>query len=377
MFLYEYEGKFLFQRLGIPTPPGKVANNLEEAVKIADEIGYPVVLKPQIIGGRRGRAGAIRFAENQQELRTNFEELSNLIIHGKKVEKILIEKKINIKHEYYVSFLLDFSHAKPVLIFSSEGGIEIEEIAAKYPQKLVTLYLNPEGDLQPYTIYSSLNRVGIFGDNAKKFIPIIMKLWELFSEYELILAEINPLAETPEGELVALDARIIADDNAEFRQSYIKEFKASRGGLESVEYKAKEKGLSFVVIDEEGDIGIIGNGAGLTLATVDIVRLLGGKPANFLDVGGGASAERIRNAVQTLLLMKNLKKIFVNIFGGITRCDEVAKGLVRALEELNLKVPMIVRLTGTLEDEGRRILREVGIEAYNQMLEAARKVVMG
>lgn len=377
MFLNEYEGKLLFQRVGIPIPPGKVASNPEEAVKIANEIGFPVVLKPQIIGGRRGRAGAIRFANNPQELRMNFEELINSVIYDKKVEKILIEKKVNIKHEYYVSFLLDFTKARPVFIFSSEGGIEIEEIASKHPDKVATVYLDQETELQPYVIYDALNRVGIFGEDAKRFVPIIMKLWELFSKYELILAEINPLAETSEGELVALDARIIADDNAEFRQSYIKEFKASRAGVESIEHKAKEKGISFVVIDEEGTIGIIGNGAGLTMATVDIVRLLGGKPANFLDVGGGASAERIRTAVRTLLSMKNIEKIFINIFGGITRCDEVARGLVEALNELNLKIPIVVRLTGTLEDEGRKILEGVGIKAYTQMLEAAEKVTRG
>lgn len=377
MFLFEYEGKMLFQKAGIPTPKGKVADSLDEALKIAEEIGYPVVLKPQITGGRRGKAGAIRFVDNPDELKKNFSELINMRLHGKKVEKILIEKKVNIKHEYYLSFLIDFSTAKPIMIFSSEGGIEIEEIAAKYPQKMVKVYIDPEEGLQPYKVYEALNSIGIVGSNAAKFVPVIMRLWDAFSRYDLILAEINPLVETAEGDILALDARVIADDNAEFRQEYIREFKAQRGGIESVEYKAKEKGISFVIVDEEGEIGVIGNGAGLTMATVDVLKLLGGRPANFLDIGGGARADRVIAAMQTLLTVKTLKRIFINIFGGITRCDEVAKGIVEAIRKLDIKLPLIVRLTGTLEEEGKKILESAGIRAYTKMLEGAEKTVRG
>ena len=377
MFLFEYEGKMLFQKAGIPTPKGKVADSLDEALKIAEEIGYPVVLKPQITGGRRGKAGAIRFVDNPDELKKNFSELINMRLHGKKVEKILIEKKVNIKHEYYLSFLLDFSTAKPIMIFSSEGGIEIEEIAAKYPQKMVKVYIDPEEGLQPYKVYEALNSIGIIGPNATKFVPVIMRLWDAFSRYDLILAEINPLVETAEGDILALDARVIADDNAEFRQEYIREFKAQRGGIESVEYKAKEKGISFVIVDEEGEIGVIGNGAGLTMATVDVLKLLGGRPANFLDIGGGARADRVIAAMQALLTVKTLKRIFINIFGGITRCDEVARGIVEAIRKLDIKLPLIVRLTGTLEEEGKKILESAGIKAYTKMLEGAEKAVRG
>jgi len=367
----------LFQKAGIPTPKGKVADSLDEALKIAEEIGYPAVLKPQITRGRRGKAGAIRFVDNPDELKKNFSELINMRLHGKKVEKILIEKKVNIKHEYYLSFLLDFSTAKPIMIFSSEGGIEIEEIAAKYPQKMVKVYIDPEEGLQPYKVYEALNSIGIVGSNAAKFVPVIMRLWDAFSRYDLILAEINPLVETAEGDILALDARVIADDNAEFRQEYIREFKAQRGGIESVEYKAKEKGISFVIVDEEGEIGVIGNGAGLTMATVDVLKLLGGRPANFLDIGGGARADRVIAAMQTLLTVKTLKRIFINIFGGITRCDEVAKGIVEAIRKLDIKLPLIVRLTGTLEEEGKKILESAGIRAYTKMLEGAEKAVRG
>ena len=375
MFLLEFEGKRLFREGGIPIPIGDIASTLEDAIAIAERIGYPVVLKPQIPGGRRGRAGAIKFAENEDELRKGFGELIHREIYGKKVEKILVEKKVDIKHEYYLSYMLDFSKARPICIFSSEGGIEIEEIAAKYPEKLMKKYLDPEEGMTPYIAYEILNSVGISGKDAKKFVPVFLKLWDVFRSRDLFLAEINPLVETKEGEILAIDARVVADDNAEFRQEYIREFKKERKGVESIEYEAREKGIAFVIIDEAGEIGIIGNGAGLTLATVDVVRELGGKPANFLDIGGGARAERVYEAIRTLLSIRSIKKIFINIFGGITRCDEVAKGIVQAYEKLGLNIPLVVRLTGTLEEEGRKILEDVGIKAYVEMLRAAKYVV--
>jgi len=375
MFLLEYEGKQLFREGNIPVPQGGVAGELKEALSIAKSIGYPVVLKPQIAGGRRGKIGAIRFANNDIELAKNFNELISMQIRGKTIDKILIEKKVNIKHEYYLSYLLDFSKAMPICIFSSEGGIEIEEIAAKYPEKLAKKYIDPNEGMTTYIAYEILNDVGIYGSEAKKFVPIFMNLWEVFRSRDLFLAEINPLVQTHEGDIIAVDARVIADDNAEFRQKYIQEFKKVRRGVESIEYEAKEKGIAFVIIDEEGEIGIIGNGAGLTLATVDVVGELGGRPANFLDIGGGARAERVFEAIRTLLKIKGLKKIFINIFGGITRCDEVAKGIGEAYKKLGLNIPLVVRLTGTLEEEGRKILESIGIKAYTEMLKAAKHVV--
>lgn len=377
MFLYEYEGKRIFKEAELPVPPGDVAKDIETALKIARNIGYPVVLKPQITGGRRGKAGAIRFANNDDELKKHFEDLISKSIHGKRVQSILIERKVSIKHEYYLAFLLDFSKAAPLLMFSVEGGIEIEEIASRFPEKLIKFYIDPTKGLKSYDVYAILNKAGITGAGAKKFVKIILKLWEAFSKYDLILAEINPLVETIDGDLLALDAKVVIDDNSEFRQPLITEFKQTRGGVESLEYKAKSKGLAFVVIDEEGDIGVIGNGAGLTMATVDVLRYLNGKPVNFLDIGGGARAERVKNAIEIILQIPSVKRIFINIFGGITRCDEVAKGIVEAYKDLNLQIPLIVRLTGTLEEEGRKILQEVGIHAYIKMLEAAEKAVRG
>ena len=377
MFLYEFEGKILFREKGLPLPDGRVVLDKDEAIRVASEIGYPVVLKPQIVGGKRGKAGAIRFAENEDELKRNFEELLGMEIRGKKVSQILIEKKVNIKREYYIAYLLDFSKARPICIFSSEGGIEIEEIAERFPEKLIKRYLDPEGGMTPYIAFEMLNKVGIKGQEAKKFVSVFIKLWNVFKDFDLILAEINPLVETQGGEVIALDARVVMDDNSECRQEYLKKFKEMRAGVESLEYKAKKKGISFVVIDEKGEVGIIGNGAGLTLATVDVVRNLGGNPANFLDIGGGARAERVFEAIKTLLNIASIKKIFMNIFGGITRCDEVAKGIVQAYRDLDLKIPLIVRLTGTLEDEGRKILENVGIKAYISMLEAAKGAVGG
>lgn len=377
MFLYEYEGKELFKERNIPIPEGSVVSNRDDAIRVASEIGYPVVLKPQIIGGRRGKAGAIRFIENEEELVKNFEELINMEMRGQKVSQILIERKVNIEREYYLAYLLDFSKARPICIFSSEGGIEIEEIAERYPEKLVKRYLSLDKGMTPYIAFEMLNKVGIRGQEAKKFVPIFLKLWNMFRDCDLILAEVNPLVETKEGEILALDARIVADDNSEYRQEYIKKFKETRAGVESIEYEAKKKGISFVVIDEKGEIGIIGNGAGLTLATVDVTRNLGGTPVNFLDIGGGARADRVYEAIKTLLSISSVKKIFMNIFGGITRCDEVAKGIVEAYKNLDLKIPLIVRLTGTLEEEGRKILEKVGIKAYVNMLDAAKEAVRG
>ncbi len=375
MFLLEYEGKKLFKEGGIPVPEGDVASTLDQGLNIARKIGYPVVLKPQILGGRRGKAGAIRFADNEEEFIKHFNDLKSMTIRGTKVEKILVTKKVDIAHEYYLSYIVDFSKAMPLCIFSSEGGIEIEEIAEKYPEKLVKRYLDPFEGMTSYVAFEMLNAVGIKGDEAKRFVPIFIKLWEVFKSRDLFLAEINPLVKTTEGEIVAIDARVIADDNAEFRQKYIAEFKKIRGGTESIEYEAKKKGIAFVIIDENGKIGVIGNGAGLTLATVDVVRELGGSPANFLDIGGGARAERVFEAIRTLLNIKSVERIFINIFGGITRCDEVARGIVEAYKKLNLKIPLTVRLTGTLENEGRNILENVGIKAYTEMLEAAKHVV--
>ncbi len=373
MFLYEHEGKEIFQKYGIPIPPNGVAYSVEEALNIAKKIGYPVVIKPQILGGRRGKAGAIRFAENDDELINNAQELLSMDIRGEKVKRVLVEKKVNIAHEYYISFLMDFYERKPIVMFSTEGGIEIEEVARTKPEAISKRYIPLEYGMTSFIAMEMLNDVGIKGQEARKFIPIFINLWKAFSEGDLLLAEINPLVKTVEGEVIAVDARVMVDDNAEFRQKWIREFKERRGGKESLEYKAKEKGISLVVL--EGDIGVIGNGAGLTMATVDLVKEFGGEPADFLDIGGGAGPERVFEAIKSIIQLPNIKVIIMNIFGGITRCDLVAKGILEALSKLDLKIPLVVRLTGTNEKEGRAILEKAGIKAYTDMIEAVKKAV--
>ncbi len=373
MFLYEHEGKEIFKRYGVPIPPNGVAFSVDEALKIAKEIGYPVVVKPQILGGRRGKAGAIRFAENDEELIENAKTLLSMDIRGERVERILIEKKVNIEHEYYIAYLMDFFERKPIVMFSTEGGIEIEEVARTKPEALVKRYIDPELGMKSFLALEILNDLGIKGREARKFVPIFMNLWRAFSESDLLLAEINPLVKTIEGEVIAVDARVMVDDNAEVRQEWIKEFKEKRGGRESIEYRAKEKGISLVVL--EGDVGVIGNGAGLTMATVDLVKEFGGEPADFLDIGGGAGPEKVFEAIKSLTQLPGIKVILMNIFGGITRCDLVAKGIIEALGKLNLQIPLVVRLTGTNEEEGRAILEKAGIKAYTDMIAAVKKAV--
>ena len=373
MFLYEYEGKKLFREAGLPVPPGEVASSPNEAIKIAKEIGFPVVLKPQIKGGRRGKAGAIKFANNEGEVEKFSKELFELELYGEKVEKILVEKKVNIKKEYYLSLLFDFYERRPVIVFSTEGGIDIEEVGRTKPEAIVKRYLDLESGLTSYLANEILNEAGIKGKKIRKFSKVMMALWNVFSSKELFLAEINPLVETEEGDVLAVDARVVSDDNAEYRQPWLTSIKLSRHGAESLEYKAKEKGVSFVVLD--GDIGVIGNGAGLTMATCDAIYEYGGRPANFLDIGGGAGPERVIFALDTIRKLGNVKVILINIFGGITRADKVAEGIIKAIKSLNLDIPLVVRLTGTNEEIGRKMLEEIGINAYTNMDEAVKKAV--
>lgn len=376
MFLYEYEGKKLFKDWGIPVPLGDVASSVEEAINISKEIGFPVVVKPQVRAGKRGKAGAIRFANTEEELKQHVSELLLMELHGERIEKVLVEKKIDIQKEYYFSFLMDFYERKPIAIFSTEGGVDIEEVAREKPEAIIKRYIELDEGMTTYKALEILNEAGIKGSKAKPFIRVFVNLWKAFKESELFLAEINPLVETKNGEVLALDSKVITDDNAEFRQPRFAEIKKSRKGKESLEYEAKERGVSFVILD--GDIGVIGNGAGLTMATCDAIYQMGGKPANFLDIGGGAGPERVAYALDVIRRLGNVKVILINIFGGITRADNVAKGIIAALEnveKVGKEIPLVVRLTGTNEEIGRKMLEEVGIKAYTNMDEAVKKAI--
>lgn len=372
-FLKEYEGKNIFSEFNVPIPNGFVASSTTEAKDKAQEIGFPVTLKAQIKGGRRGKVGAIKFVENSQELEQAAKKLFERKVHGQEVRKILVEEKISIRKEYYLSLMLDFEKRKPVLIFSPEGGIEIEEIAEKKPESIIKKWTPVETGLKNFMVREVLNRAGIYGKELRKFSKFFLPLWKAFKRRELLLAEINPLVETKEGEIIAVDARVVADDNAMFRQEWLKEIRSKRHGKESLEYKAEKQGIDFVIL--EGDIGIIGNGAGLTMATCDVVQELGGKPANFLDVGGGAGPERVAAAVRLIKSLKEVKVYLINIFGGITKCDDVAKGIIEAREKVGLKTPLVVRLTGTNEKEGKKMLKDAGIHAYGDMTKAIKKAL--
>ena len=372
MFLLEFEGKKLFKEFKIPVPDSDIATNVNEVLEIAERIGYPVVIKPQIPGGRRGRAGAIRFANDPSEAKKHAEELFKMTLYGHKVERVLVEKKINIAHEYYLSFLIDFESRSPVLLFSPMGGIEVEELARKYPEKLIKHYIDGL-ELHDFEIRNLLIKAGIRGKKLRIFSNIIHALWNCFKNKELMLAEINPLAEDTNGNIWALDARVVIDENAEFRQPWITEIKKNRAGWEAMEIEAKNKGISFVVLAGRG-IGTIVNGAGLAMATCDVVKKFGGEVANFLDIGGGAGAERVITAMQMLQRL-GCDAILINIFGGITRCDVVAQGLVEALQKIKIEKPIVVRLTGTREEEGKQILEKAGLKAYTDMIEAIKKAV--
>lgn len=373
MFLFEHEGKEIFSDFNVPIPKGFVASSLEEAKEKMESIGFPVTLKAQIKGGRRGKVGAIKFATDMSELEEKTGKLLKRTVHSQKVRKVLIERKVDIKKEYYLSLMLDFEKRQPVLIFSTEGGIEIEEIAEKKPETIIKKWIPADIGLKDFMAREVLNQAGITGEGIHKFSKFFRPLWSAFKNRELLLAEINPLVENKNGEIMAVDARVIADDNATFRQNWLKDLRDERHGKESLEYKAEEQGIDFVIL--KGDVGIIGNGAGLTMATCDTVKKFGGKPANFLDVGGGAGPERVAAAVRLIKSLEEVKTYLINIFGGITKCDDVAQGIITAREEVELETPLVVRLTGTNEEKGKRLLEEAGINAYSNMEKAVRKAI--
>jgi len=372
MKIHEYQATALFKKFNIPVLPGEVATQLKEAQAIAKQIGYPLVLKAQVLVGGRGKAGGIKVVRNSEDLVKNFEQLKKLVIKGYPVERILIVRAIDIKKEYYVAVTIDPTQNDVVLIASVAGGVDIEETAKKNPQAIKKFYLQGEHTIDlkrwPDFIYS------IFPDKASQELgtKIFQNLINLFYQYDCSLAEINPLVQDRGGEWHAADAKINFDDNALFRHGDIQAMSDPKYE-EIEELEAKQQGLSFVKLD--GNVGCIVNGAGLAMATVDIVKLFGGNPANFLDVGGSSSPEKVLNALKIILRNPKIKAILVNIFGGITRCDDIANGILAARQQLKISVPMVVRLTGTNEEQAKAILAKEKISTYSSMREAIRKVV--
>jgi succinyl-CoA synthetase beta subunit len=375
--LFEYQGKQYFAKFGIPVSPGDVAHTLEDSIAIAERIGYPVVVKAQVQVGGRGKAGGIKLAGNKDEVRTHAGNILGMDIKGHVVKRVWIERASDISEEYYASFTLDRAAKQHLLMLSAQGGVDIEEVAAKDPSAIVKLHINPVVGLNEVVAKKAAIDARIPAKAQDGVASILVKLYDCFVKGDCDLAEINPLILKPNGEVHALDAKVSLDANASFRHPEWEAFAATQE-LDGREKLAREKGLQYIGLD--GSVGIIANGAGLAMSTLDVVNQVGGKAANFLDIGGGANAELMTAALEVINFDTNVRSIFVNIFGGITRGDEVAKGIVEAMRRVQLRAPIIIRLDGTNADEGRKILAEAGIApdklmSKPTMLEAARAAV--
>lgn len=372
MKIHEYQAKDILARYGIPIQPGRVAYTPEEAEAIAREIGGPVVIKAQVYVGGRGKAGGIQFGDTPELAKAAAAKVLGMDIKGLTVEKVLVVSKLDIKQEYYLGIILDRKTQAPVVMVSKEGGIDIEEVAATTPEKIIQQPIDMHWGLRPFEALDIVARAGFPSSVLRQASAILTALAKAFIENDASLAEINPLAVTTDGKVHAADAKILIDDNALFRQ---KEYAAWAEPEESnpLEYEAKQAGLTYVKLD--GDVGIIGNGAGLVMTTLDMVARVGGKPANFLDIGGGAKAEVMRKALTFVARDPQVKGILVNIFGGITRGEEVAKGVILAQQELPKGLPIVVRLSGTGAEEGRAMLKDAGLDWGKDMRDAAQKIV--
>ncbi len=375
MDLLEYQGKQLFARHGVPVPSGRPAQSVEEAVEGAEEIGYPCVIKAQVQIGGRGKAGGIKVANNRAEAEEHANAILGMDIRGLTVHEVWVEGASEIASEYYASVIFDRSRKAPLLMLSTKGGMDIEQVAEEDPEAIARLHVDPLVGFQDFHGRRLAFEARVDQDVVRPVGVMLSKLYDAFVAEEATLVEVNPMIVTPDREVKALDAKVTLDDNALFRHP-------DNAGLrdpsaeDPQERMAKERGLTYVKLD--GDIGILGNGAGLVMSTLDVVAQAGGSPANFLDAGGGSKAEAITNAVEVILSDEKVKAVLFNIFGGITRCDEVAKGLIEAFAQIKPTVPFVVRLDGTNDEEGRRLLAEAdlpNVHVESTMDGAAEKVV--
>src|ERR1700712_3677152 len=375
MDLLEYQGKQLFARHGVPVPSGAPATTVEEAVSAADEIGYPCVVKAQVQVGGRGKAGGIKLAKDRAEAEEHSQAILGMDIKGHTVHEVWIEAASEIASEYYASIVFDRGAKAPLIMLSTQGGMDIEEVADSNPEALATLHVDPLLGFQDFHGRRLAFEAGGDADLVRPVGAFLAQLYATFIAEEALLVEVNPLIVTPERKVAALDAKVTLDDNALFRHPENAELR-DPSDEDPQEQLAHERGLTYVKLD--GDIGILGNGAGLVMSTLDVAAHYGGAPANFLDAGGGSKAEAITSAVEVILSDDKVKAVLFNIFGGITRCDEVANGLIEAFKTLNPSVPFVVRLDGTNDVEGRKILAEANLPNVNTaatMDEAAQKVV--
>ena len=375
MDLLEYQGKQLFAKHGVPVPDGRPATTVPEAVEAAEELGYPVVIKAQVQIGGRGKAGGIKLAKNRAEAEEHATAILGLDIRGFTVHELYVEKASEIDEEYYAAIVFDRSAKKPMVMLSRMGGMDVEEVADKDPEAMRMLHVDPLLGLQDFHGRRLAFGSGIAEDVIRPVGAMLAKLYDVFVREDATLVEVNPLLVTKSREVVALDAKVTVDDNALFRHPDVAEMR-DLSAEDPQERMAKERGLTYVKLD--GNVGILGNGAGLVMSTLDVVAQAGGSPANFLDAGGGSKAEAITSAVELILSDEKVKAVLFNIFGGITRCDEVARGLIEAFEQIKPDVPFVVRLDGTNDKEGRALLAEAdlpNVHTEATMLGAAEKVV--
>jgi succinyl-CoA synthetase beta subunit len=372
--LYEYQGKELFGRFGIPVSRGRLAATPEQARQAADELGAPVVVKAQVLTGGRGKAGGIKLARDPDEATRRAEEIMGLEIRGHPVRTLWIEEASAIEKEYYLAVTFDRGAKRPLLMFTTEGGVEIEQVAAEHPESLVRVYVDPLEGLEPHHVRELVARLEVEAERAQ-IGEVVESLFRCFLESDAMLCEINPLIIQPNGAVRALDAKVTIDDSALYRHPELADWRDT-SAADPLEAYARERGVTYVKLD--GSVGILGNGAGLSMATVDVVVVAGGRPANFCDLGGGGSAEGVVDALDVITRDQQVRSILFNIFGGITRCDEVARGILEALERVGIDVPIVVRLDGTNAAEGRRILADAspqGLRVEPTMLAAARLAV--
>lgn len=381
MKIHEYQAKEILRKFNVAVPEGIVAFTVDEAVKAAEKIGGKIwVVKAQIHAGGRGKGGGVKIAKSIDEVRSLAEEIlgMNLVTHqtgpeGKKVKRLLIEQGINIAQELYLGITLDRVSSKNVIMASTEGGVEIEKVAAETPEKILKEAIDPAVGIQAYQARKLAFGLGLEKEQMKNAVKFIISLYKAYEAIDASLAEINPLVVTKEGQVMALDAKMNFDDNALFRHPEILEYR-DFDEEEPLEIEASKFDLNYIKL--EGNVGCMVNGAGLAMATMDIIKLAGGEPANFLDVGGGANKETVANGFKIILSDKNVKAILINIFGGIVRCDRVAQGVIDAVKEINVEVPVVVRLEGTNAEEAGVLLNESGLqfEVASSLQEAAQKV---
>ena len=383
MKIHEYQAKAILARHGVPVPRGEVAFAAADVAAIAKRLGTSVVVvKAQIHAGGRGKGGGVKLARSPQDAEKLARTMigMTLVTHqtgpeGRVVRRVLIEEGLQMQRELYLSIVLDRAAGRPVLMASAAGGMDIEEVAEKTPEKIVRVHVNPGVGVVPFEARQLGFGIGLDAPQVNKFVKVVSSLYEAYLATDASLVEINPLVVTASGDLLALDAKMAFDDNALYRHPDLREMRDT-GEEDPLEIEASKFSLNYIHLD--GNIGCMVNGAGLAMATMDIIKLSGGEPANFLDVGGGANAEQIRNAFKILMSDKNVQAVLINIFGGILRCDVLAQGVIAAVKELGVRVPIIIRMEGTNVDEGKRLLKESGLNftTADSMDEAAEKAVL-